>query len=118
MGWRFAWMQDLADLDEEFKEVHLPILERFYLLFEGIYKYVKDFVRYLEDLEAGVFIQHTFEVRPCLLLLLLRLDGCICCCVCVRVESGWLSFVWREKESGRWLIVLRRCVCDSHRVCC
>lgn len=55
-------MQDLADLDEEFKEVHLGILERFYLLFESIYKYIKDFERFLQDLEDGVFIQHTFEV--------------------------------------------------------
>lgn len=53
--------QDLADLDEEFKEVHLGILERFYLLFESIYKYIKDFERFLQDLEDGVFIQHTFE---------------------------------------------------------
>lgn len=50
-------------MDLEFRESHMPILERFYLLFENVYKYVKDFVKFLEDLEHGViFIQQTFEV--------------------------------------------------------
>lgn len=29
------------DLDQEFKDNHMDILKRFYLLFESIYKYVK-----------------------------------------------------------------------------
>jgi WASH complex subunit strumpellin len=50
-------------LDEEFRETHMPLLERFYILFENIYKYVKDFLKYLKDLEEGVvFIQQTFDV--------------------------------------------------------
>lgn len=49
-------------MDSEFRENHLEILKRFYLLFESIYKYIKDFRHYLSDLEAGVFIQLTLEV--------------------------------------------------------
>ena len=60
------------DLDEEFRENHFEILKRFYSLFESIYKYIKgnssfssitllDFLQFLDDLEAGVFIQHTLE---------------------------------------------------------
>lgn len=63
---RFAalsFRQDLLDLDEEFKEVHLAVLERFYLLFEGIFKYWRDFVRYIDDLNNSIYIQHTLDVR-------------------------------------------------------
>jgi len=55
--------QELLERDEDFRDNNLPLLNRFYLLFEGIYKYVKDLVRYLEDLDQGVFIQQTLEVR-------------------------------------------------------
>ncbi|KAL0488232.1 WASH complex subunit strumpellin [Acrasis kona] len=52
----------LMDLDDEFKDIHMPILDRFYLLFNSIYKYIKDFLKFLSDLENGViFIQQTFE---------------------------------------------------------
>lgn len=52
---------ELLERDEEFQENHIRILTRFYLLFESIYKYVKDLLRYLVDLEDGVFIQQTLE---------------------------------------------------------
>ncbi|XP_065176777.1 WASH complex subunit 5-like [Sycon ciliatum] len=52
----------LQDLDEEFRENHMEILTRFYLAFESIYKYVSDLNRFLEDLEEGVYIQHTLEM--------------------------------------------------------
>ena len=55
--------QDLLERDEEFQENNIRILQRFYLLFESIYKYVKDLLRYLNDLDEGVFIQQTLEVR-------------------------------------------------------
>lgn len=54
--------KELVELDSEFRENHLEILRRFYLLFESIYKYIKDFRHYLSDLDAGVFIQLTLEV--------------------------------------------------------
>jgi hypothetical protein len=36
---------------------------RFYSLFESIYKFIQDLNRYIEELEEGVFIQLTLEVR-------------------------------------------------------
>jgi len=53
---------ELMELDAEFRDAHIDLLKRFYMLFESIYKYVQDFLRYLEDLEDGVFIQQTLEV--------------------------------------------------------
>eukprot|EP00736_Rhodelphis_marinus_P001211 Rmarinus@m.276 len=58
---RITGNEDMMELDDEFKENHLEILERFYLLFESIYKYYIDFNRYVEDLEEGIFIQYTLE---------------------------------------------------------
>eukprot|EP01114_Cavostelium_apophysatum_P004875 TRINITY_DN1530_c0_g1_i1.p1 TRINITY_DN1530_c0_g1~~TRINITY_DN1530_c0_g1_i1.p1 ORF type:complete len:883 (+),score=302.78 TRINITY_DN1530_c0_g1_i1:200-2848(+) len=51
----------LMDMDQEFKDNHIEILRRFYILFESIYKYIKDLVQYYEDLEEGVYVQHTLE---------------------------------------------------------
>jgi WASH complex subunit strumpellin len=52
------------DLDESFKESHLVILERFYLVFDNIYKYIQDFIKFINELESGVvFIQQTFQVK-------------------------------------------------------
>ena len=52
---------DVVDIDEEFRETHLALLERFYKVFESIYKYQKDFNTYLEEMIEGVFVQHTIE---------------------------------------------------------
>ena len=56
---------DLVDLDEEFKENHLGMLERFYQMFESVYKYVSDFNTYVQEMIDGVFIHQTIEA--CLL---------------------------------------------------
>uniref|UniRef100_A0A7S3YNZ3 WASH complex subunit strumpellin n=1 Tax=Lotharella globosa TaxID=91324 RepID=A0A7S3YNZ3_9EUKA len=53
--------EDTAELDEEFRENHLPLLERFYSLFESIHKYISDWLAYLEELKEGTFVQHTTE---------------------------------------------------------
>ncbi len=37
--------QDLQDLDDEFKGNHKVLLERFYRVFESIWKYVNDLIR-------------------------------------------------------------------------
>ncbi|KAL0220768.1 hypothetical protein RCL1_000622 [Eukaryota sp. TZLM3-RCL] len=50
---------DLLDLDEEFPQTHMQLLERFYKLFESIIKYHSDFCLFLNQLQTGVFIQHT-----------------------------------------------------------
>jgi WASH complex subunit strumpellin len=53
--------QDLVDLDEEFRESNLVLVERFYNMFESVVKYIRDVARYLEDLDEGVYIQHRVE---------------------------------------------------------
>uniref|UniRef100_A0A671MHD4 WASH complex subunit 5 n=1 Tax=Sinocyclocheilus anshuiensis TaxID=1608454 RepID=A0A671MHD4_9TELE len=52
---------ELQDLDEEFRENNIEILTRFYLAFESVHKYVVDLIRYLDDLNEGVYIQQTLE---------------------------------------------------------
>uniref|UniRef100_A0AAR2J0S3 WASH complex subunit 5 n=1 Tax=Pygocentrus nattereri TaxID=42514 RepID=A0AAR2J0S3_PYGNA len=52
---------DLQDLDEEFRENNIEILSRFYLAFESVHKYIVDLIRYLDDLNEGVYIQQTLE---------------------------------------------------------
>lgn len=84
-----AGMQDLAARDEEMKAQYGDILQRFYNLFDSIYRYVQDFLQvsagspficpsplaltpgmhhhahdaaqFIEDIREGVFIQHTME---------------------------------------------------------
>lgn len=53
--------EEASELDEEFRENHLPLLERFYSLFESIHKYITDWLGYLEELSEGTFVQHTTE---------------------------------------------------------
>lgn len=49
-------------MDDSFKESHMVILDRFYLLFENIFKYVQDFLKFIKELDSGiVFIQQTFQ---------------------------------------------------------
>ena len=52
---------DLVDLDEEFRENHVAVLERFYQLFESIYRFVSDYQQFLEQLMEGDFVQHSLE---------------------------------------------------------
>jgi len=59
---RIEQTPELNDLDTEFRDAHIDILRRFYQLFESIYKYINDFLKYIEDMEEGVFIQQTLEV--------------------------------------------------------
>jgi WASH complex subunit strumpellin len=52
---------NLLDLDQEFQENHQDILERFYRLFESIWKYQSDFFKYIDDVISGFYIQHSLE---------------------------------------------------------
>jgi WASH complex subunit strumpellin len=52
---------NLLDLDQEFQENHQEILERFYKLFESIWKYQADFAKYIEDVTNGFYIQHSLD---------------------------------------------------------
>eukprot|EP00466_Bigelowiella_natans_P015091 jgi/Bigna1/66896/fgenesh1_pg.2_\ len=53
--------EETAELDEEFRENHLALLERFYSLFESIHKFISDWLAYLDELAEGTFVQHTTE---------------------------------------------------------
>lgn len=52
---------NLLDLDQEFQENHEEILQRFYLLFESIWKYQQDFAKFIEDVKSGFYIQHSID---------------------------------------------------------
>ncbi|EGD78585.1 hypothetical protein PTSG_09277 [Salpingoeca rosetta] len=52
---------EMQDLDEDFKETHYHLLSRFYLAFDSVYRYITDFVKFLSDLDDGVFIYQTLE---------------------------------------------------------
>ena len=52
---------ELQDLDEEFRENNIEILTRFYQAFSSVHKYVTDLTKFLEDLEEGIYIQHSLE---------------------------------------------------------
>ncbi|KAH9329372.1 hypothetical protein KI387_001480 [Taxus chinensis] len=52
---------ELVALDDEFRESFSIIMERFFLLFDGIIRYYQNLVQYLEDLQEGVYVQSTIE---------------------------------------------------------
>ena len=52
---------DLRNLDEEFRENYLEILERFFMLFYSIFQYISDWDTYIDQVKKGMFIQHTIE---------------------------------------------------------
>ena len=52
---------ELVERDEDVWLTHGPLIDRFFGLFESIYKYIKDFARCLQDLREGVYIQQTVE---------------------------------------------------------
>ncbi|KAK4872669.1 hypothetical protein RN001_014698 [Aquatica leii] len=51
----------LRDLDEEFRDNHIEIINRFYLAFESIHTYVTDLNHFLEELDDGVYIHQSLE---------------------------------------------------------
>nr|XP_023013029.1 WASH complex subunit 5 [Leptinotarsa decemlineata] len=51
----------LRDLDEEFRDNHIEIINRFYLVFESIHTYIIDLNQFLEELEEGQHIHTTLE---------------------------------------------------------
>lgn len=54
--------QEYFELDENFRESNIVILERFFVLFESIYKYYKDFSFFLKELTDNVYIHYTPEI--------------------------------------------------------
>ena len=53
--------QEHQELDETFREANLKILERFYMLFESVYKYHSDYLAFLKELTQGTFIHYNPE---------------------------------------------------------
>ncbi|KAL3276150.1 hypothetical protein HHI36_020869 [Cryptolaemus montrouzieri] len=51
----------LRDLDEEFRDNHIEIITRFYVVFKSIHTYIIDLNQFLEDLEEGVYIHQSLE---------------------------------------------------------
>jgi WASH complex subunit strumpellin len=51
-----------SELDDEFKDNYMPILKRFWSMFESIFKYITDLNQYVDDVEQGVYIQSTLEL--------------------------------------------------------
>ncbi|XP_053683160.1 WASH complex subunit 5 [Sabethes cyaneus] len=51
----------LQYLDEEIRDNYLVILNRFYIVFESIHKYIKELNTFIEELNAGMFIQQSME---------------------------------------------------------
>jgi WASH complex subunit strumpellin len=52
---------DMLDLDQEFQENHDEILNRFYRLFESIWKFQADVGKFIDDVNNGFYIQHSIE---------------------------------------------------------
>lgn len=52
---------DLIDIDEQFKESYLDILERFYILFESIHQYYLEIQEFVDRVRQNHFIDYTME---------------------------------------------------------
>lgn len=53
--------EKLQALDEEIRENYLVILNRFYIVFESMHRYIKDLNMFIEELSMGMFIQQSME---------------------------------------------------------
>ena len=49
------------ELDENFRESYMEIIERFYNLFESIFNYYKDFKTFIANVNEGYFIDYNLE---------------------------------------------------------
>lgn len=57
----YFFIKALRDFDEEFRENHIEIIKRFYLIFESIHSYISDLNHYLDELQDGMFIHQSIE---------------------------------------------------------
>eukprot|EP01083_Nonionella_stella_P102334 291036_1 len=53
--------EELIDLDDEFRENHIELLQRFYELFESIVRYHSDLLSFVQNIKDGMFLQYSFE---------------------------------------------------------
>ena len=49
------------ELDEEFRQRNMVLLERFYKLMDSVYRFYKDLNTFFDDLFKGNYVQNTFE---------------------------------------------------------
>lgn len=52
---------DLLQRDEEFRDTHMELLERFFKLFRGVHGYLVELNRYIEDIQEGLYISYSIE---------------------------------------------------------
>lgn len=52
---------DLIDLDENFRESYMEIIERFFQVFDSIYNYYKEFKTFIANVHEGYFIDFNLE---------------------------------------------------------
>ena len=52
---------DLIEIDEQFKESYLDIIERFYTLFESIHQYYLEINEFIERVDTGYFMEYNRE---------------------------------------------------------
>lgn len=62
---RVATSPELIQLDEESRELHFEAAKRLFRLLAAIRKYASDLRKFLDDLEAGVFVNHNLEEVIC-----------------------------------------------------
>lgn len=53
---------ELMELDDEFRQNHIDILNRFFQLFDSVFRFVSDFLHYLDGIANGAFVQYTIDV--------------------------------------------------------
>jgi WASH complex subunit strumpellin len=53
----------LLELDEHFKDNYLPLLDRFFILFDSILKYYTDLMNLIDEINDGVYILFSIEVQ-------------------------------------------------------
>ena len=53
---------DLIDLEENFRESYMEIIERFFQLFDSIFNYYQDFKTFIANVNDGYFIDYSLEI--------------------------------------------------------
>lgn len=51
----------MIDLEENFRDAYIDIIERFFALFDAIYNYYKDFKIFIDNVHEGFFIDYSIE---------------------------------------------------------
>lgn len=52
---------ELLQRDEEFRSTHMELLDRFFKLFRGVYGYVLELNRFVEEIKEGLYLSQTLE---------------------------------------------------------